>query len=126
MRDHQPGNPIANLSQQEVQSIFTGNVRDWSEVPGAKISGSIDLVDRVASSGTQDAFQNIFLGESLKISPSAEAEESNGSVQNKIRTDQNAIGFVSFAFTSGDQRRRLPGHPLQPAQRQVRAVPGRA
>ncbi len=96
-----PGNPISNLNQQEIQQIFTGNVREWSEVPGAKISGSIDLVDRVASSGTQDAFQNIFLGETLKISPSAEAEESNGLVQNKVRTDQNAIGFVSFAFTAG-------------------------
>jgi phosphate transport system substrate-binding protein len=94
-------NPIANLNQQEVQAIFTGNVRDWSEVPGAGISGSIDLVDRIASSGTQDAFQNIFLGPSLRISPSAEAEESNGLVQNKIRTDHNAIGFVSFAFTGG-------------------------
>jgi phosphate transport system substrate-binding protein len=94
-------NPLANLNQQEVQAIFTGNVRDWSEVPGAGISGSIDLVDRIASSGTQDAFQNIFLGPSLRISPSAEAEESNGLVQNKIRTDQNAIGFVSFAFTGG-------------------------
>ncbi len=96
-----PSNPISNLSQEEVKSIFTGNVRDWSEVPGAKISGSIDLVDRVASSGTQDAFQNIFLGEGLKISPSAEAEESNGLVQNKVKTDPNAIGFVSFAFTAG-------------------------
>ena len=96
-----PQNPLSNLNQQEVQSIFTGNVRDWSEVPGSKISGSIDLVDRIASSGTQDAFQNIFLGPSLKISPSAEAEESNGLVQNKVRTDANAIGFVSFAFTAG-------------------------
>jgi phosphate transport system substrate-binding protein len=95
------GNAIANLNQQEVQAIFTGNVRDWSEVPGAKVSGPIDLIDRIASSGTQDAFQNIFLGPTLKISPSAEAEESNGLVQNKVRTDPNAIGFVSFAFTSG-------------------------
>ena len=106
-----PGNPLANLSQQEVQSIFTGNVRDWSEVPGAKISGSIDLVDRVASSGTQDAFQNIFLGQNLKISPSAEAEESNGLVQNKIRTDPNAIGFVSFAFTPGTNAVGYQGIP---------------
>jgi phosphate transport system substrate-binding protein len=94
-------NPIANLNQQAVQAIFTGNVRDWSEVPGAKATGSIDLIDRIASSGTQDAFQNIFLGPTLKISPSAEAEESNGLVQNKVRTDPNAIGFVSFAFTGG-------------------------
>jgi phosphate transport system substrate-binding protein len=96
-----PKNPISNLNQQEVQAIFTGNVREWSEVPGAKISGPIDLVDRIASSGTQDAFQHIFLGETLKISPSAEAEESNGLVQNKVHVDEDAIGFVSFAFTSG-------------------------
>lgn len=96
-----PHNRLTNLNQQAVQSIFTGNVRDWNEVPGAGISGSIDLVDRIASSGTQDAFQNIFLGPSLKISPSAAAEESNGLVQNKVRNDPNAIGFVSFAFTGG-------------------------
>lgn len=95
------GNPIRNLSQESVKSIFTGRVRDWSEVPGAKASGPIDLVDRVASSGTQDAFQNIFLGIGTKISPSAEAEQSNGLVRNKVRTDPNAIGFVSFAFTQG-------------------------
>ena len=94
-----------------MKAIFTGSVRDWSEVPGAKISGSIDLVDRVASSGTQDAFQNIFLGETMKISPSAEAEESNGLVQNKIRTDENAIGFVSFDFTTGTNAVGYQGIP---------------
>lgn len=96
-----PKNPIGNLNQQAVQAIFTGNVREWSEVPGSKMTGPIDLVDRIASSGTQDAFQNIFLGPTLKISPSAAAEETNGLVQNKVKTDEHAIGFVSFAFTSG-------------------------
>jgi phosphate transport system substrate-binding protein len=96
-----PKNPISNLNQQAVQAIFTGNVREWSEVPGSKMSGPIDLVDRIASSGTQDAFQNIFLGPTLKISPSAAAEETNGLVQNKVKVDEHAIGFVSFAFTSG-------------------------
>lgn len=96
-----PSNHLANLNQQTVQGIFTGNIRDWSEVPGSRISGSIDLVDRIASSGTQDAFQNIFLGPTLKIAPSANAEESNGLVQSKVKNDPNAIGFVSFAFTGG-------------------------
>ena len=94
-------NRIKNLSQEEVKSIFTGDVRDWSEVPGSTLTGPIDLVDRVASSGTQDAFQNIFLGLTTKISPSAEAQQSNGLVRNKVRTDEDAIGFVSFAFTEG-------------------------
>ena len=56
-------NHLANLSEETVQGIFTGSIRDWSEVPGASISGPIDLFDRDGASGTQDAFQHIFLGE---------------------------------------------------------------
>jgi phosphate transport system substrate-binding protein len=96
-----PANHLNNLNQQTVQQIFTGQVRNWSEVPGASASGPIDLFQRVSSSGTQDAFQNIFLGESLKISPSASAEESNGTMRQAIIGDKNAIGFASFAFTAG-------------------------
>lgn len=94
-------NPISNLSQETVEGIFTGRVRDWSEVPGASISGPIDLFDRDGASGTQDAFQHIFLGETLKISPSATAETSNGLEQNAVSSDKQGIGFVSFAYTAG-------------------------
>jgi phosphate transport system substrate-binding protein len=92
-------NPLPNLSQETVQDIFTGNVRNWSEVPGAKISGPIDLFDRESVSGTQDAFQDIFLGETLKISPSATAESSEGLEVNAVGADKSAIGFTSFAAT---------------------------
>lgn len=96
-----PSNPISNLSQESVEEIFTGRIRDWSEVPGTRISGPIDLFDRDGASGTQDAFQHIFLGETLKISPSATAETSNGLEQNAVSSDKQAIGFVSFAYTAG-------------------------
>jgi phosphate transport system substrate-binding protein len=94
-------NPIGNLSQSSVEEIFTGQKRDWSEVPGAKISGPIDLFDRDGASGTQDAFQHIFLEENQKISPSATAKTSNGLEQNSVSTDKQGIGFVSFAYTAG-------------------------
>ena len=94
-------NPVANLSAQTVTAIFTGSIRDWSEVPGSSISGPIDLFDRDGASGTQDAFQHIFLGETLKISPSATEEESNGLEQTAVKGDKQAVGFVSFAFTGG-------------------------
>ncbi len=94
-------NPISNLSQETVEGIFTGRIRDWSEVPGAAISGPIDLFDRDGASGTQDAFQHIFLGETLKISPSATAETSNGLEQNAVSSDKQGIGFASFAYTAG-------------------------
>jgi phosphate transport system substrate-binding protein len=96
-----PSNPISNLSQETVEGIFTGRIRDWSNVPGAKITGPIDLFDRDGASGTQDAFQHIFLGETLKISPTATAETSNGLEQNAVHGDPQAIGFVSFAYSAG-------------------------
>jgi phosphate transport system substrate-binding protein len=94
-------NPVGNLSTSGVEGIFTGRIRDWSEVKGAGISGPIDLFDRDGASGTQDAFQHIFLGENQKVSPSATAETSNGLEQNAIQSDKQAIGFVSFAYTGG-------------------------
>ena len=94
-------NPLSNLSEETVQGIFTGAIRDWSEVPGAKIGGPIDLFDRDGASGTQDAFQHIFLGEEKKVSPSATTEASNGLEQSSVAADKQAIGFVSFAYTAG-------------------------
>ncbi len=96
-----PKNPLSDLSQDAIQAIFSGQVRNWSDVPGAKVSGSINLITRTAASGTQDAFQNIFLGQSLKIAPSASTKSSNGLVQQTIKSDPNAIGYVDFSFTEG-------------------------
>jgi len=94
-------NAVTNMSQETVYGIFTGSIREWSEVPGAKIGGPIDLFDRDGASGTQDAFQHIFLGETTKVSPSASTETSNGLEQQSIQADKQAIGFVSFAYTGG-------------------------
>lgn len=98
-----PGNPIANLSAEQVQAIFSGRVRNWSDVPGAKATGAIDLVVRTASSGTQDAFQNIFMGGASgpRVASSASTRSSNGLVQSAVRSNDNAIGYVDFRFTSG-------------------------
>ena len=95
------GNPISNLSQEQVTGIFTGAINDWSQIGQAHISGPIDLFDRTGASGTQDAFQHIFLGENLKISPKANEKESNGLEQNAVENDKQAVGFVSFAYTGG-------------------------
>jgi phosphate transport system substrate-binding protein len=94
-------NPVSNFSQQEVEGIFTGKIHDWSEVPGATVSGPIDVFQRDGASGTEDAFQHIFLGEYLKITPSAVAESSNGLEQLHVEKDEHAVGFVSFAYTAG-------------------------
>jgi phosphate transport system substrate-binding protein len=95
-----PSNPIANLSQETIQAIFAGDVRDWSQVPGATATGTIDLVGRTAASGTQDAFQKIFMG-SKTVSSSIAAKASNGLVQQAVQSDKSAIGYVSLDFING-------------------------
>lgn len=96
-----PRNPIHNLSQSQVQQIFSGRVRNWRQVPGHGITGAIDIITRTAASGTADAFQNIFMTPAYRIAGSAVAKQSNGLVQQKVHSDTNAIGFVSFDFTGG-------------------------
>jgi phosphate transport system substrate-binding protein len=95
-----PANPIANLSQAQIQGIFSGDVRNWEDVPGSGTTGSIDLVVRTPASGTQDAFQKIFMG-SKSVSGSAAAKASNGLVQQAVQSDKNAIGYVSLDFVAG-------------------------
>jgi phosphate transport system substrate-binding protein len=94
------GNTLANLSQQQVQDIFAGKIVDWSQVPGASKTGAIDLVVRTAASGTQDAFQKLFMGKS-KVVGTAAQKASNGLVAAAVKSDPNAIGYLSYAFTAG-------------------------
>ena len=95
-----PANKLANLSQAQVQDIFSGKVRDWKDVAGATVTGPINLTVRTNASGTQDAFQKLFMG-SAKVFSSAAAKASNGLVAASVKTDKQAIGYLSQSFTGG-------------------------
>lgn len=94
-------NGIPTLSQRQIQDIFSGRARSWSQVPGASARGPIDLVVRTAASGTQDAFQNIFMGQTLRVAGSATTKASNGLQAQTIKSNPNAIGYASFNFVRG-------------------------
>ena len=66
----------------------------WRHGPGAgEANGRL-------TSGTQDAFQKIFMG-SKTVTSSIAAKASNGLVQQAVQTDPNAIGYVSLDFVGG-------------------------
>lgn len=92
-------NAISNLTQAQVQAIFSGKVRDWKDVPGSTRTGTINVVVRTAASGTQDAFQKIFMG-SATVTSTAAALASSGLVATAVEKDPNAIGYVSLEFAS--------------------------
>jgi phosphate transport system substrate-binding protein len=94
-------NRVGTLGQKQIQDIFSGRVRSWSQVAGATVRGPIDLVVRTAASGTQDAFQNIFMGQALRVAGSATTKASNGLQAQTIKSNPNAIGYASFNFVRG-------------------------
>jgi phosphate transport system substrate-binding protein len=93
-------NPIGNLSQTTVVSVFSGGVRDWSQVSGAAIAGTIDLYTRNSASGTHDAFQKLIMGKT-NVASFASQFSSNGLVEQAVQRDPHGIGYVSLHFGSG-------------------------
>jgi len=87
-------NPLANLTQAQVISIFTGKIRSWSQVPGAGATGSIDLISRTAGSGALSSFQTVLL-EGKSVSAVATQESSDGLEYQQVQSDPNGITFVT-------------------------------
>ena len=54
-------NTLINLTPAQVVSIFTGKTRNWSQVPGASATGTIDLISRTSVAGVLTSFQTLLL-----------------------------------------------------------------
>jgi phosphate transport system substrate-binding protein len=93
-------NRIANMTQDQAQDVFSGAVRNWNLVPGSNKSGTINVVIRTAASGTQDAFDKIFMAPKKTFS-GASQKASNGLIEQQLERDPLAIGYLSLAFQKG-------------------------
>ena len=87
-------NTLANLTEAQLISIFTGKARSWSGIPGASQSGTIDLISRTSTAGVLTSFETGFL-KNGKVSSLAAEESSDGLVKQTVEGDPSAIGFVS-------------------------------
>src|SRR6478672_5426971 len=87
-------NSLSNLTQSQVNSIFTGKTRSWSQVSGASASGPIDLISRTSVAGVLTNFQTLLL-EGKKVSSLAAEEPSEGLMRQAVENDPSSIGFVS-------------------------------
>ncbi len=101
VRRHQPG----EQHRQPVPAERPGHLRRQGAPLGRRAGREGHRPDQPQrpheSSGTQDAFRNIFMGPSLRVTPSASQKATNGLVQAAIQNDKNAIGYVDINFISG-------------------------
>jgi phosphate transport system substrate-binding protein len=93
-------NKATGLSSEQIKGIYTGKIKNWSEVGGA--DAPITVVTREEGSGTRDAFAEIIGIEdeedpSTAIVKNATVCDSTGSVQTTVSQNPNAIGYLSFS-----------------------------
>jgi phosphate transport system substrate-binding protein len=90
-------NTLSNLTTSQLEGIFTGTtpkIRNWSQVPGATATGTIDLISRTSVAGVLTSFQTLLL-ENKKVATIASEESSEGLLKQQVENDPSSIGFVS-------------------------------
>ena len=87
-----PANMLADLTAEQLISIYKGETKNWSELGGA--DQAVVVVGREAGSGTRSAFEEL-----LGIEDAcgyANELDSTGSVMAKVASTPGAIGYVSL------------------------------
>ncbi len=112
-----PGNPVGNLSPQQVQEIFAGKITDWKAVGGKE--APINLFSRDEASGTRE----VFWEKCLKKGPVLEKANivaSNGAMKMAVAQDPNAIGYLGIGHVDKTVRAvKLDG--VEPTQENAKS-----
>ena len=85
-------NTVTNLSSADLAKIYSGEIKNWSELGGKK--EAIVVIGREAGSGTRDAFEEL-LGVADECVYAQELD-STGAVLAKVSSTPGAIGYVSL------------------------------
>ena len=88
-----PNNPVSDLSVEQIAKIYTGEIKNWSEIGGD--DAEIVLIGREAGSGTRDGFEDITRTKD-KCSYRQELT-STGDVITTVASNPAAIGYASLA-----------------------------
>lgn len=95
-----PNNPLKQLTKQQLNGIFSGEIADWKDVGGR--SGPIHLYARDNNSGTFDTFNSLVLGKK-KLRGDAKRYESNAELSSDVYQDKQGIGFTGYAFVGSNK-----------------------
>jgi phosphate transport system substrate-binding protein len=99
-------NPVNALSVEQVRAIFSGEIRDWSELGGPR--RRITVITREDGSGTRASFEErIMYGDDeapAAFARDALVQDSNGAVREIVAGDPGAIGYISYGLVDGRVR----------------------
>ena len=94
-----PANPVEDLSLEQLQKIYAGKIRNWSEVGGPDLK--IVVISRDTSSGTYEVWEEIVM-EGGRVYPGALLQASNGAVAQAVAKNKFAIGYIGLSYMNKD------------------------
>ncbi len=100
-------NPIAGLSAEQVRSIFTGRVSNWSEIGGE--DRAIVVVHKADGRSTQEVFLEHFRLAPGEIRPSAVIGDNAQGIKT-IAGSRGAVGYISIGAV---ERSAEGGEPVR-------------
>jgi phosphate transport system substrate-binding protein len=92
------GNPVTELSLEQLKRIYMGEVTNWKQVGGA--DAPITIYGRENSSGTYVYFKDHVLG-GRDFSPRCQTLPGTAAVVNAVAKDPNGIGYGGGAYARG-------------------------
>ncbi len=110
-----PANPVKNLTTEQVQDIFSGEITNWNEVGGPDLA--IGLVNRDEASGTREAFSKIVMGD-VRFDRGAVVLPGTGQVRAVVAEVKGAVGYISLGFVT-DEVRAVAIDGVQPSEETV-------
>lgn len=94
-----PGTGVTNVTIEELQGIFTGEITNWKELGGKDLP--ITVLNRSSGSGTRATFEKWVLEEGMKSIVSQE-QESSGTVRQIVANTPGTISYVAFSYVNDD------------------------
>ncbi len=90
-------NGLADITLKQIEGIFTGEIKDWSEVGGE--AGPISVYTRNTSSGTYKSFQEMAM-DKRDYGADTQKMAGNEQIAEEVAKNANGIGYVGLAYAS--------------------------
>ncbi len=92
-----PSNTVNQLTREQIEKIFTGDIKNWKEVGGKDMK--IVALSRESSSGTYEFFKEHVMNKK-NYATNVLAMPATGAIVETVARTNGAIGYVGLAYAS--------------------------
>ncbi len=113
-------NGVRNLTLKQVEGIFTGDIKNWSEVGGK--DGEISVYTRNTASGTYKTFQKLGMAK-RDYGQKTQKLAGNEQIATEVAGNVNGIGYVGLAYAGKEGLRAVKVEGVSPKPKKKAEYP---